>query len=384
MTNNKNVLISGASIAGPALAFWLRRFGFNPTVVERGTGLREGGSAVDFRGPVHLTVLRRMGILDEIRKHRTTPKKWVFVDDKGKQRASLPANFAGGDVEIRRGDLSHILYEATMHDTEYVFDDWITSVNETPHGVHVTFDKGAPRTFDLVVGADGMHSGVRALAFSAESEFSHFTGSYFASFSVPEHLERDRDLLIHNAPGLFACPGLLVFRAAEELSYDRRDIDAQKQLVASIYAGAGWRTPEYIQAMLDAQDFYLDSISHIKMEHLTRGRFALVGDAGYGATLGGMGTGMGIVGAYVLAGELAAADGDHRVAFPAFEQQMLPYARGAQGMGAGKFLAPATKAKIWQRNQLFKLFTFPPVMKLVGRFDMKVASNLALKDYQVP
>src|SRR5882762_926827 len=165
MTANKNVLISGASIAGPALAFWLRRFGFNPTVVERAAGLREGGSAVDFRGPVHLTVLRRMGILDEIHRHRTTPKKWVFVDDNGRQKASLPANFAGGDVEIRRGDLSHILYEVTKDDTEFMFGDHITSVNETSHGVHVTFDKGAPRTFDLVVGADGMHSAVRALAF---------------------------------------------------------------------------------------------------------------------------------------------------------------------------------------------------------------------------
>jgi 2-polyprenyl-6-methoxyphenol hydroxylase-like FAD-dependent oxidoreductase len=380
MTNNKNVLISGASIAGPAAAFWLRRFGYNPTVVERSATLRAGGSAVDFRGPVHLTVLDRMGILDQVREHRTTPKKWVFVDDDGKQKASLPANFAGGDVEIRRGDLSQILYEATRDDTEYVFGDQISSVNETPHGVHVTFDKAPPRTFDLVIGADGMHSGVRALAFGAESEFSHFTGAYFASFGVPEHLQRERDLLIHNAPGLFASPGLFVFRSEREIDYDRRDVEGQKQLVAARYAGAGWRTGEYVRAMLDAPDFYLDSISHIKMEHFTRGRFALVGDAGYGSALGGMGTGMSIVGAHVLAGELAAAGGDHRVAFPAYEGLMGPYARGPQG-NAGKFLAPATKAKIWQRNQLFKLFTFGPVIRTIGRVDLKMASNLALKDY---
>ena len=379
MTANKNVLISGASIAGPALAFWLRRFGFNPTVVERAPALRAGGSAVDFRGPVHLTVLRRMGLLDEIRAHQTTPKKWVFVDDSGKRRASLPANFAGGDVEIRRGDLSHILHAATRDDTEYLFGDWITSVNETPHGVHVTFGKAAPRTFDLVVGADGMHSGVRALAFGAESEFSHFTGSYFASFST-SRFDGDRDLLIHNAPGLFASPGLFVFRSPQEIAYDRSDIEAQKQLVAGIYASAGWRTDEYVRAMLDAPDFYLDSISLIKMERFTRGRFALLGDAGYGSTLGGMGTGMAIVGAYVLAGELAAAAGDHTVAFPSYQAQLGPYARGPQG-NAGKFLAPVSKAAIWQRNQMFKLFTLGPVIKLIGRFDLKVASNLALKDY---
>lgn len=379
MTGNKNVLISGASIAGPALAFWLRRFGFHPTVVERAPAPREGGSAVDFRGPVHLTVLRRMGLLDEIRDQRTTPKKWVFVDAAGRPKASLPANFAGGDVEIRRGDLSRILHKATADDTEYLFGDQITSVNETPHDVHVTFDKAAPRTFDLVVGADGMHSGVRSLAFGPESEFSHYTGSYFASFST-SRFDDDRDLLIHNEPGRFASPGLLVFRSPQEIAFDRHDSEAQKRLVAGIYSGAGGRTADYIEAMLEAPDLYLDSISNIRMEHFTRGRFALLGDAGYGSTLGGMGTGMAVVGAYVLAGELAAASGDHRVAFPLYEAQLGPYARGPQG-NAGKFLAPASKYAIWQRNQLFKLFTLRPVISMVGRFDLKVASNLALKDY---
>lgn len=380
MTNNKNVLISGASIAGPALAFWLRRFGFNPTVVERAAKPREGGSAVDFRGPVHLTVLRRMGILDTIREHSTTPKEWIFLNNRSRRKARLPADFAGGEVEIRRGDLSGILHAATSEDTEYLFDDWITAVNETPHGVHVTFDKAAPRTFDLVVGADGMHSGVRALAFGAESEFSHFTGSYFASFSAPR-FDDEPDLLIHNAPGRFACPGLFVFRSTEEIPFDRRDVEAQKRLVAQQFADVGGRTGEYVQAMLEAPDFYLDSVSTMKMEHFTRGRFALLGDAAYGATLGGMGTGMAIVGAYVLAGELAAAGGDHRVAFPAYEAEMGPYARGPQG-NPGKFLAPTTKTALWLRNRAFKLFTLRPVIKMIGRFDMKMASNLDLKDYE--
>ena len=382
MTNNKNVLISGASVAGPALAFWLRRFGFNPTVVERATTLRNGGNAVDFRGPVHLAVLRKMGILDEIHQHRTTPKPWVFIDANGKRKASLPADFAGGDVEIRRGDLSHVLYNATQGGTEYLFGDWITSVNETPHGVHVTFEHGPPRTFDLVVGADGMHSGVRALAFGDESRFSRYMDAYFASFNENERWVHDENVLVYNAPRLMVTPGLLVFRPDGQLSYDRQDIAQQKKIVADAYAGAGWRTKEILEEMLVAPDFYLDSISQIRMEHITRGRFALLGDAGYGATMGGMGTGLGVVGSYVLAGELAAANGDHRVAFPAYEQQMLPYAKGCQGAGAGRFLAPATKGQIWQRNQLTKLITRGPLAKLIGRFDHKLASNLALKDYE--
>ena len=381
MTNNKNVLISGASIAGPALAFWLRRFGFNPTVVERAAGPRDGGNAVDFRGPVHLTVLRRMGLLDEIRNRRTNPKPWVFIDANEKRKASLPADFAGGEVEIRRGDLSRVFHEATANDTEYLFDDWITSVNETPHGVHVTFHRGAPRTFDLVVGADGMHSGVRALAFGEESNFSRYMDAYFASFNENERWSKDENVLVYNEPGLMITDGLLVFRPGAQLSYDRHDIAQQKKIVADLHAGAGWRTPAIIEQMHAAPDFYMDSISQIRMEHITRGRFALVGDAGYGGTMGGMGTGLGVVGAYVLAGELAAADGDHRVAFPAFEQQMLPYARGTQGMGAGKFLAPATRGQIWQRNQMVKLISRGPLAKLIGRVDHKMASNLALKDY---
>jgi 2-polyprenyl-6-methoxyphenol hydroxylase-like FAD-dependent oxidoreductase len=379
MTQTKNVLISGASVAGPALAFWLRRFGFHPTVVERAPALRPGGQAVDFRGPVHLTVLRRMGLLDEIHEHRTSPKKWVFVDRDGTQKASLPADFAGGEVEIRRGDLSLILYQATRERTEYIFGDWITSLTETPDGVDVTFDKGVSRRFDLVIGADGMHSGVRALAFGPESEHARFMGSYFASFGVPDELTRDPDLLIFNAPRLFVSPGLFVFRS-ERLDYDRNDVDEQKRIVADLYRGAGWRTEAIVEAMLAAPDFYLDSISHITMERFTRGRFALLGDAAWGTTLGGMGTGMGMVGAYLLAGELAEAGGNHEVAFAKYQEQMRPYSKGTQG-DAGKFLAPATNAKIWQRNQIFKLINTRPVLKLIGRFDLKVASNLELKNY---
>ncbi len=380
MTNTKNVLISGASVAGPALAYWLRRFGFNPTVVERATTLRDGGNAVDFRGHAHLTVLRKMGVLDEVRARRTSPKPWVFVDAQGKSRASLPADFAGGEVEIRRGDLSHVLYEASRDTTEYIFGDWITSLTETPGGVDVTFSKGPARTFDLVIGADGMHSGVRALAFGGESHFSTFMGSYFASFNENTRWLDEENVLIYNAPGLMVTPGLLVFRSAP-LDYDRHDIVRQKELVANAYAGAGWRTAEIIEDMWAAQDFYLDSISQIRMDHVARGRFALLGDAGYGATMGGMGTGLGVVGSYVLAGELAAAGGDHRVAFPAYESQMLPYARGCQG-NASKFLAPAKPIHIWQRNQLAKLIATKPMVKLIGRMDHKAANAIALKDYE--
>jgi 2-polyprenyl-6-methoxyphenol hydroxylase-like FAD-dependent oxidoreductase len=377
---NKRVLISGASVAGPALAYWLRRRGFSPTVVERSASLRAGGAAVDFRGPAHLGVLDRMGLLEEIRRHRTTPKPWVFVDARGRRRAGLPADFAGGEVEIRRGDLSRVFHEATRDDTEYLFGDWITGMNETPHGVHVTFERGTPRTFDLVIGADGMHSGVRALAFGDEERFSRYGGAYFASFGVPEHWQDEPNLLVYNEPGRMVSPGLLLFRTPP-LVYDRTDLARQKEIVASAYAGAGWRTAEIVDAMRAAPDFYLDSISMIRMPRLAKGRVALLGDAGFGAALGGMGTGLSVVGAYVLAGELAAAGGDHTAAFPAYETIMGPYARGCQGIGAAKFLAPVSRLGIRRRDLLTTLMSRGPLAALIGRMDHRVASNVTVKDY---
>ncbi|HEU5110221.1 MAG TPA: FAD-dependent monooxygenase, partial [Micromonosporaceae bacterium] len=325
-------------------------------------------------------VLSRMGLLEEIRQRRTSPKPWVFVDERGRRRAGLPADFAGGDVEILRGDLSRVLYEATRDDTEYLFGDRITGIAETPHGVHVTFQRATPRTFDLVIGADGMHSGVRSLAFGPEERYSRYGGAYFASFNVPAYWQDEPNLLVYNEPGRMVSPGLLVFRTPP-LHLDRADPAGQKEIVAGAYAGAGWRTAEIIEAVRAASEFYLDSISMVRLPRITSGRFALLGDAAHGAGLGGMGTGASVVGAYVLAGELAAAAGDHTTAFPAYEEIMVPYARRGQGIGAANFLAPATRGRIRQRNLMTLLLGSGPMTRMIGRMDRKIASNITLKDY---
>ncbi|MEU5237553.1 FAD-dependent monooxygenase [Streptomyces lydicus] len=163
MTNLK-VLISGASVAGPALAYWLHRHGFQATIVERAPALRDGGYAVDFRGEAHLTVLRRMGILADLERVRTGTGSMSYVNSAGKPQAELPADMFAGDIEILRGDLARILYDATRQHTEYVFGDSVTSLAEDAHGVTVSFEHGAPRRFDLVIGADGLHSTTRRLA----------------------------------------------------------------------------------------------------------------------------------------------------------------------------------------------------------------------------
>ena len=167
---NQNILISGASVAGPALAWWLGRHGFRPTVVERAPRLRGGGYAVDFRGAAHLSVLAKMGILDQVRERQTHLSATTYVDADGRPVASMPAGIFAGDVEILRGDLGRILYEATRDGTEYLFGDSVTGLRQDAGGAHVTFARSAPRTFDLVIGADGLHSVVRALAFAGQPD----------------------------------------------------------------------------------------------------------------------------------------------------------------------------------------------------------------------
>ncbi|WP_433720277.1 FAD-dependent monooxygenase [Actinoplanes sp. CA-051413] len=358
------VLISGASIAGPALAYWLGRHGFRPTIVEIAPALRTGGNAVDFRGPVHLGLLARMGVLDALREVQTGGTAMRFVTADGQRTMEMPADFAGGDIEILRGDLSRIFCAAAGEHTEYLFGDSIAALDETPGGVDVTFASGRQRTFDLVIGADGVHSNVRRLTFGPERQYVSHLGYYVAGWPMPNHLGLGRDTLGHNTPGRLASiggdhrdpaqAGAFVVFASPELSYDRYDLDAQKQLVRERFADLGWEVPRMLAALDTADDLYFDQICRVDIEPWSRGRIALVGDAACGATIGGMGNGTALVAAYTLAGELAAAGGDHTVAFPRYEDRISRFAKRAQkgGAGAGRFLAPKTAHGLAIRNWL--------------------------------
>ncbi len=388
----KHVLISGASIAGPALAYWLTRYGYRVTVVEKAPALRPGGFNVDFRGHVHLAVLERMGVLDEIRAQQTNMGDMVLVDEQNRPQAALPSSFMAGDVEIERGKLSRILYDRTKDSAEYVFGDSIASLTETADGVHVTFDNGEPRTFDLVVGADGLHSNVRRLAFGDEAEYVHHLGYYVAGgYSVPNRLGLEREGRVFSVPGRSAMltsveresAGAGFIFAADQLTYDRHDIEQQKRIVAERYAGIGWEVPGLLTAMWESPDFYFDAISQVRMDSWSSGRVVLLGDAGYGATMGGLGTGLAVVCSYVLAGELARADGDHRAAFARYEQAIRKYARGCQKLaeGAGPFLAPQTKAQIRQRNIGYRMLSSRLMAGVFNRMTTKAASAITLENY---
>ncbi|MFG1922655.1 FAD-dependent monooxygenase [Cryptosporangium sp. NPDC048952] len=345
----KNVLISGAGIAGPALALALGRHGFGVTVVEVAPHLRTSGFAVDFRGPTHLGVLERLGVLDELRELQTHGSAMSVVDEAGREIFRLPPEFTGGELEVLRSDLSATLMRHSAPTTEYLFGDAITGLTETPDGVHVEFRHAAARTFDIVVGADGMHSAVRRLRFGPEQDFVKHLDYYIAGWAVPT---TSTDAQHYGVPGKLASVGagnaMIVF-AAPELPVDLHDLAQQKDLISSVYHGLGWRVPEMLAALRDAPEIYFDSISRVSAPAWTTNRVALLGDAAWGVTLGGMGVGTGLVGAYVLAGELAGGR-----PLSAYEAHMRPYAgRWQKHAHPGRFLAPRTRHGLWLRNRLF-------------------------------
>ncbi|MER5388807.1 FAD-dependent monooxygenase [Saccharopolyspora sp. NPDC002686] len=385
------VLISGASVAGPALACWLGRRGFEVTVVEIAPALRTGGAAVDFRGDLHLTVLERMGVLADLREVRTGGSPMTFVDDRERTLLELPAEFAGGDLEVLREDLSRVLHAHSADVAEYVFGDRVVDLVDGPDGVDVTFASGAQRSFDLVIGADGVHSGVRRLVFGPEERFVSHLGYYVATWGLPNYRALPPGSLGHNRPGRLISVGVdrrdparagafAVFKSPR-LDYDRHDVDQQRRLIAKAFAGVGWEAPRLLAALESADDLFFDSINRVDVESWSRGRVALVGDAACGATLGGMGTGSAIVASYVLAGELVAADGDHRAAFARYESRFRGYAQGCQvgGDRAGKFLAPGRFGG-WMRNLMMGNEFLLNRMLQLGK---DVTGDLELPDYEL-
>jgi 2-polyprenyl-6-methoxyphenol hydroxylase-like FAD-dependent oxidoreductase len=385
---NQTVLISGASIAGPALAYWLDQYGFRVTVVEKAPALRPGGQAVDFKGRSQRTVLERMGVWDEIQQRRTGRFDTMYLDADGRELAVMTGEFTGGDVEILRGDLTAILYERTRSRCEYRVGDSIAALTETADGVRAEFEHGAARTFDLVVGADGIHSRVRRLVFGPERDFVRHLGYYYCVAGAPGwgHDARRRERLIArawNAPGRMAARGgskgshLYLF-ASGELAGARDDIAAQRRLITEKFAGMGGEVPSMLAELDRLDDFYLDSIAQVQMKgRYTSGRVALVGDAGYGNTLGGFGTGLAVVGAYVLAGELAAADGDHTAGYARYDEIMGRYVKSTSFSNVGRFMAPKTGWGIRGRNWLLGSRAFGLMMK----YGDKAVNDIDLADY---
>jgi 2-polyprenyl-6-methoxyphenol hydroxylase-like FAD-dependent oxidoreductase len=347
------VLISGAGIAGPALAFWLTNNGYRVTIVELADGIRSGGQTVDLRGAGG-NVVERMGLIDQMRRHSLEQHGLAWIKADGTRRAEMPVTAFNGNgivskLEILRGDLVDVLYQATKDRAEYRFGTRIDALEQNGATVQATLSDGTTISADLVVGCDGPHSAVRRLVFGPEEQFIKPLGGYNAWFTAPDTVGLDGWYVMYQAPGLNAsmrpshdpasCKAGLAFRS-EPVSYDRRNADEQLALLAKHFDGAGWQCDRLLAAAQTSDDFYFDAFVQVHMPSISEGRVTLVGDAGYCASpLSGMGTSLALVGAYVLAGELGPADSVDaqriEAALRRYEAVMRPYIDRCQDLANG-------------------------------------------------
>ncbi|QAU46277.1 FAD-binding domain [Bradyrhizobium guangzhouense] len=390
----KTVLISGAGIAGPTLAYWLKRAGYAPTLVERAPALRQGGYVIDFWG-LGYDIAERMGLLPAIERAGYHVREMRIVDDDGRRVAGFGTRVfdeltGGRFITLARSDLSRLLYDAIGGSVEVVFDDEIVALEERPDHVAVRLLRGGERRFDLVVGADGLHSAVRRLAFGPQQAFERNLGYGVAAFEIHGYDRRDENMyLMYTRPGRmvgrFALHGdrtLLVFIFADDARRLPTTLADQKATLREIYRDARWEWPNLRQALERCDDLYFDRISQIKMDRWARGRIALIGDAAFCVSLAaGQGSALAMISAYVLAGELARAGGSYQDAFSAYETRLRSYIdakqRGAERFAAA--FAPRTSYGLWFRNQVVRAFSLPGGARLaVGR---ELADRVDLPDY---
>jgi 2-polyprenyl-6-methoxyphenol hydroxylase-like FAD-dependent oxidoreductase len=365
-TTRKNVLISGASFAGLSTAYWMNKFGYKVTIVEISPALRKGGTPVNILENT-IDIVKRMGLFDQIRANRLTMEKMEFKNaDDITERLEYTQNTQEerGEVEyeIERDILLDILHSAVKNDIEFIFGENITSLTEAGDQIEVTFKNSSPQTFDLVFGCDGIHSIVRKLWFGEEKEFSHFLQTYFSITIVHKLLIPQNTTQMYSEPGktvmLNAYNGktdiCLAYFSKQEVPYDYRDEQQQRQMIYDQFKSSGWRTPELLEEVQHSETFYFDKLCQMKMPSWTKGRVALVGDAAYCASpAAGRGGSLAIDGAAALADAFPKCKGDFELAFQEYNHSFRPFIKEVQA-GVINFgldaLIPKTEDAIRKRN----------------------------------
>jgi 2-polyprenyl-6-methoxyphenol hydroxylase-like FAD-dependent oxidoreductase len=391
-----NVLISGAGITGPTLAFWLRKYGFSPTLVESAPGLRTTGYVIDFWG-LGYDIAEKMGLLPDIARIGYHVQELRIVDDRGQRRSGFGVQVfreltGGRYITLGRSDLSKLIYDRISGSCEIIFGDSITSLREVDDKVHVEFEHGGERRFDLVIGADGLHSRVRKLVFGPQDRYEKDLGYRVAAFETAGYWPRNELVyIVHGAPGrqvgrftlqndrtLF----LFIFEGGGEL--EAHGLAAQKAILRKTFAGDGWELPRILAALDSCNDLYFDRVSQIRMDAWSRGRVALVGDAAFCASLlAGQGSALAMTAAYVLAGELATSQDRPEEAFRRYEDLLRPFIRAKQ-QAAERFatsFVPRTRLGVFVRNQVIKAFRVPATAKMaIGR---DIRDQLELPCYHI-
>ncbi|HTN37184.1 MAG TPA: FAD-dependent monooxygenase [Arachidicoccus sp.] len=362
----KQVLISGASIAGLTLAYWLNLHGYKVTIVEISSWLRRGGSPIDVRGDA-LKVVEQMGILEKIKA-----KKFIHSDEIVNANNETLVTFSinaqpeyVGDIEIHRDDLVDILYgNIPPNEVEFLFDDSIQKIVQQADGVEVTLRNGLCKNFDFVFGADGTHSVVRRLVFGEEKIYSKFFGAYFAFAEAPNLQPNKPDSgVMYKEPGKLAIiypvhkavnTGL-VFRSPK-LNWDYRNKEQHKQILKDNFKNGLWRVPEILDTMVNSGNLYFDELCQIKMPTWTEDRVALVGDAAYTSGFPtGMGTSLAIQGAALLANELH-SNVDYNTAFTKYNDSFRSFVESIQAriVRGLNYLIPETEEGIWETVKHFE------------------------------
>ena len=387
----KKVLVVGAGIAGPTLAYWLQRAGYEPTIVEHAPELRRGGYIVDFWG-AGFDVADRMGIASELLRRGYHMREVRQVGDDGHRITAFdPELFVRGTsgryVSIARSELAAILYGALGGRVETIFGDSVRALDDGGARVRVTFDSGTVRDFDLVFGADGLHSRVRRLAFGPDEHFEKYLGITVAAFDLEGYRPRDELVAVMYTEVGYQVTRLslrddrtmFLFTVADDGSIAKHAANAQQDALRARLARAGWEIPAILERIGDAMTFYCDRVSQIQMPSWTRGRVALLGDASACVSLlAGQGSALAMVEAYVLAAELARARGNHVEAFARYEQLLMPFLRSKQkaALRLAPAFAPRSGLQLFLRNSILKLFNVPFVARLAMGNSLRDAIEL--------
>ena len=378
-----NALISGVGIAGATLAFWLHKYGIEPTLVELAPALRSSGYVIDFWG-LGYDIAEKMGLLPDITRIGYHTQELRIVDEDGRRLSGFGVQLfreltGGRYVTIGRGDLSKLICDQISGSCEIIFGDSIAGLRETGGEVHVQFEHGAERRFDLVIGADGLHSRVRKLVFGPQDRYEKDLGYRVAAFETTGYQRRDELVyIVHSAPGrqvgrlaLHDGQTLFLFIFASGSEPEAHGVAAQKAMLRKAFQGAGWELPRILTALDTCDDLYFDRVSQIRMAAWSRGRIALVGDAAFCVSLlAGQGSALAMTAAYVLAGELATLQHQPQEAFRRYEERLRPFIDRKQ-RAAERFASafvPRTQLGIFFRNQVMKSFRIPAVARIaIGR-----------------